>query len=623
MSMKNLLAIGFILAVSLTAYCRPARRMPFTYTQPDGTEITLRTVGDENFHYVYEASTGRPVVKQGATYRYAELDAYGTVCPGKTASGDRETPHDISASLRVIHAMKTAKANTAATAQWGAAQANFGLSASINGVPKNFVLKGDVPCLVVLAQFADRKFTYGTEDIAKRLNAEREQLNSGEHAASARSYYMEQSGGRFKPEFEVCEPVTLSMNAADYSGRETDMVMEALDALPKSIDFSRYDVNEDGAIDNIYVIYAGAWAEEEGGYIWPHNGTILTAKRYDGKIANRYSCASELDYGELMGIGTFCHEFGHVLGLADLYTTADNFPEPADSWTPTYWDLMDTGCDLNYGTTPPNLSVFERYALGWTEPYELQGNEYIYLRAIGSDGRGAMIRNPQNANEVFFFEYRDKTGRDAYHSGEGLLVWHVQFDADSWNSNSVNNSPSNPLVKLVAADGSNGFSDYYAAYFGYDSSLAGDVFPGTAGITEFGENTNPAFLTHSGSAVTLSGGGKATLTEIGEKSISDEKYATFSLGGVPDTDEYRVVIGNEPSGIDEAFADGLRFSVEATGLNIKVTAAVRERVELVDLTGRRVTHGFTDAAGQLTLTADGAGIYILRCGSHAIKLAIK
>lgn len=196
MTKKNLLAIGFMLAISLTAYCRPARRMPFTYTQPDGTEITLRTVGDENFHYVYEVSTGRPVVKHGATYRYAELDADGTVRCGKAASGSREKLHDQATNMKVIRAMKSAKANTAVTAQSADSQSNFGLGTSINGVPKNFVLKGDVPCLVVLAQFADRKFTYGTEDIAKRLNAETEQLNSGEHAASARSYYMEQSGGR-------------------------------------------------------------------------------------------------------------------------------------------------------------------------------------------------------------------------------------------------------------------------------------------------------------------------------------------------------------------------------------------------------------------------------------------
>lgn len=501
---------------------------------------------------------------------------------------------------------------------------HFGLGTAINGVEKNFVREGDVPCLVVMVQFADRTFATERRAIDSLLNAAVGDTTYNNAWGSARNYYIKQSGGKFRPEFDVLGPVTLAGNIADYAGYEAEMVVEALDALVGEADFAKYDVNGDGAIDNVYIIFAGGWSEEESeASIWPHNGTLSYWKRYGGKTVNRYACVSELDDGYPAGIGTFCHEFGHVLGLPDLYTLADNYPEPADAWTPTYWDLMDTGCDANVGTTPPNLSVFERYALGWAQPYELQGNETVYLRSTEAGGRGAMISDPQNPDEVFFFEYRDQSGWDTFHCGAGLLVWHVQYDDASWDNALVNNDPSNPLVRLVAADGSNGYTDYLSAsYYSDDALLAGDVFPGTAGKTEFTPMTSPAFLTHSGSALTFAGGGEAALTDIGEKTLGNDKYLAFSLGAA-DTDATRVIVDPElASGINDVRADGHSCEVNVAGREITVTAQAGERVQVVDSLGRRIACGFTDAEGRFTVAVANPGIYLLRCGQHTVKAAI-
>ena len=175
-------------------------------------------------------------------------------------------------------------------------------------------------------------------------------------------------------------PIKLKHNMAYYGAnggvnnsdiRPQDMVVEASTFAHDSlgVDFSPYDNNHDGQVDFVYVYYAG-YAESYGAAtytIWPHASNLTQQGVYasfDGVVLDRYACSSELRYTtgtEIEGIGTFCHEFGHVLGLPDMYDTMYS------AETLGAWDLMCSGSYCNDSRTPPGFSAYERSTVGWME----------------------------------------------------------------------------------------------------------------------------------------------------------------------------------------------------------------------------------------------------------------
>lgn len=510
-----------------------------------------------------------------------------------------------------------------------AASSNYGLVTTLGSVPKNFVTEGDVPCLVILVQFSDVKFSYSQNVIEQWLNSETPSPQwEGWEGGSVRSYFIKQSRGKFRPHFDVYGTYTSNRTASQCKSNPTGLVVEALQSFSSGIDLKKYDVNGDGAVDNVYMIYAGSGGHLDGGAtIWPANAT--TEASMQGLRVRHVSYANELDNGFLQGIGTFVHEFGHVIGLADLYTTAGNYPSSyTNYWTPTYWDVMDTGCDLYYGYYPPNMSAYELHALKWSEPYEINKREYLYLSSLQDDGRSVMLRNPENQNEVYYFEYRDQKGWDSYHSGNGLLIWHVNYDQQSWNSGSVNNSSTNPLVKIVAADGRSGSSaSYNTIYYKTDEYLAGDPFPGTTGKTEFRGTTEPAFLKADGTGFILADGITVPdISSISEKTLGGKKYMTFSVSGAADREVSHNIVGTDSmaSAIETVDADSeLSFDVLCEGLTMTVKGADEGQITAYDVTGREVARAKVNADGTATITVPSRGIYILRAGAVSVKTVIR
>jgi len=121
------------------------------------------------------------------------------------------------------------------------------------------------------------------------------------------------------------------------------MVIEACRQLNPEVDFLQYDRDGDGYIDNVFVVYAGR-GEASGGSpdcVWPHAWNLSSAEpgsqyTFNGVRLNLYACSNEWelsDHGKgfrPVGIGTFIHEFSHVMGLPDLYSTE----YVKDSFTP-------------------------------------------------------------------------------------------------------------------------------------------------------------------------------------------------------------------------------------------------------------------------------------------------
>ncbi|MDE5749953.1 MAG: M6 family metalloprotease domain-containing protein, partial [Duncaniella sp.] len=288
----------------------------------------------------------------------------------------------------------------------------------------------------------------------------------------------------------------------NYSGddqRPAHMVVEACELLDGQIDFSQYDRDGDGEVDNVFVFYAGR-GEASGGpaeSVWPHAWNVEYgvgySPQFDGVTISRYACSNEYESGRPDGVGTFVHEFSHVMGLPDLYATSYT-----SSFTPGSWSCMDYGPYNNNGCTPPLYGAFERYALGWMEPMEITKPINATLESIGSNKAG--IIKTSKSNEFFLLENRQQVSWDKYIPGHGMLVWHIDYNESVWNSNKVNNTPSHQYVDIEEADGSQS-----------EGSRAGDAFPGTSNVTSFTDNGNPNMKTWSGQAL------NKPITDIAER----------------------------------------------------------------------------------------------------------
>ena len=373
----------------------------------------------------------------------------------------------------------------------------------------NFPTIGNLKGIIILVEFADNSFIEGhdKELFSDIMNGERYSENGA--TGSARDYFMDQSSGLFIPDFDVYGPVKLSRNMAYYGKNDTygqdsnphQMVIEACKYLEEeeNVDFSKYDFDEDGTIDFVYIIYAG-YAESYGASsntIWPHASNITVRGEYhnvSGKLLDKYACSSELKYvsGEVVeGIGTLCHEFSHVLGLPDMYDT-NGISNQLGSW-----DVMDVGNYNNESHTPPSYSAFERSSLGWLELTELDTPaDRIELPELTSSNFAYRVSTPVE-DEFFTLENRQQVGWDAYQPGKGLMIIHVTYEPSAWTNNLVN-SGSIRRYDLVEADGTQG------------NGHATDLFP-NGSVDAFTDYTTPSSLTWNG-----------TPTEKGITMIKDE-----------------------------------------------------------------------------------------------------
>ncbi len=373
---------------------------------------------------------------------------------------------------------------------------------------------------------------------------------------SARDYYLECSQGLFNPTFDVFGPVTLPQprefyGANNSSGNDINpgqMILDACTLLDDEIDFTQYDRDGDGYIDNVFVFYAGMGEASGGGAesIWPHSWTLNQALGYvpefDGLKLDRYACTNEWQGSRPDGVGTFIHEFSHVMGLPDLYATSYT-----GSFTPGSWSVMDYGPYNNDGCTPPLFSAFERHALGWLEPVEIDGPKSATLNSIGNNE--AFIIKCGRDTEYYLLENRQNTSWDTYIPGHGMLIWHIDYAPSIWEANKVNNTPEHQYVDIEEADGTQ-----------TAGSRDGDAFPGTANVNSFTDDTTPSMVTWTGLRLGL------PITDIKE---SASGVITFDVaGGRP---EFPPVTVSPPSDITpESFTASWSESEHACSYQLTV-----------------------------------------------------
>mgnify|MGYP003303356569 FL=1 len=154
----------------------------------------------------------------------------------------------------------------------------------------------------------------------------------------------------------------------------------------------------------------------------------------------------------LAGIGTFCHEFAHTLGLPDFYDT--DYDE-SGGWAAGLWittSLMDGGNSNNNSNTPPFLNSIERMMTGLAEPVTITGNGTYTLEPLHKSNRFYKIETDRK-DEYYLLECREADGWDSHIGGSGMLVYHIDRSTPSaWNYNEVNCNPAHQNADLVEAD---------------------------------------------------------------------------------------------------------------------------------------------------------------------------
>ena len=380
--------------------------------------------------------------------------------------------------------------------------------------------------LVILANFQDVQFRQENTrtEMDSLLNARSYTYHKS--YGSAKRYFEDQSQGAYSPQFDVVGPVMLP-DSLKYYGRNTtsrrgtdakpaDMVLKACSIASQlpGVDFSLYDNNNDGYLDFVYVIYAGFGESDShiDSLIWPASFTMAaavasgytslpssspqSAYTFQGKVISYFAYSAELNYYNTVikptpgydiehplrtGIGMFCHEFSHLLGLPDYYDTSNGI-NYLQYLTPGNWDVMDVGLYDMDGYVPPAYSPHERWWLGWGEPTLLNDSTNVTMVAdhgsaycISRDGSTVLSTTPDT---VYYLENRQLADWDQGLPGHGMLVLRVVYNASIWSANVPNNTGGAPRYIHVPADGTYTYSRTTGVQ-GDD----GDPFPGSANVT--------------------------------------------------------------------------------------------------------------------------------------------
>lgn len=473
---RNLM-LFVVLMMAIAVNAVPAKPgLKRTLQLVDGTMVEALLVGDEYGHY-WRGTDGKAYREDDATGFFQVVDEQA-----------------VKESAKV----KRANANTRRIARL--APRKVGEVGNYTGKKKG---------LIILVNFSDTKFKKAnTKELFQRV-ANESNFTYGNFVGSVHDYFYDQSDGKFDLTFDIVGPVNVSESYSYYGSNDeigedvypATMITEAVKLANNEINYADYDWDNDGYVDQIYVIYAGKGAADGGGSdtIWPHEWDLASAQywgyggsgplKLDGVWINTYACGQELDgvTGEIAGIGTMCHEFSHCLGFPDFYDTDSSGGQGMG-----YWDLMDGGSYNGNGYQPAGYTTYERWVAGWKTPIELTKSKSVTnMKALQDGGEGYIIYNGGNRNEYFILENRQKIGWDASLPGAGLLILHVDYNASSWANNTPNDTPSHQRMTWIPADNVYQYTTYQETkYFSFDG-MATDTYP-YGSNNAFNKSTTPA-----------------------------------------------------------------------------------------------------------------------------------
>lgn len=484
---------------------------PVTMIQPDGTTITVIGHGDEDCHW-YTTTDGILLSRNGNGFYVADISAEGIMTASAQLAHDSAMRSETEIAMTRIQD-RQAFFNALDARKQNARARRIGIGET---TPAYFPHEGSPKAMVILVEFADTPFSVETPSIVfdEYLNTEGEmpnhQNNEKRNYGSVKKYFTDMSDGLFTPQFDVYGPVKLAKNSAyygendkttgsDINSRISEMIEDACDSISKKVDFAEYDQDGDGDVDLVYLIYAG-YSESLSGNssdcIWPKSGTVSLSKTFGGKKIRRYGINNELNYypgykfttnpeitKRINGIGLFCHEFSHTMGLPDLYSQL-----PMDNQAMEYWDLMDGGEYTDNGYTPTPYTPWEKEVMGWMTIETLDEKGKVTL---GVDD--ALKVEDESTDEYIILHNIQNEGWAQKLLGHGMLVYRIDYPKDRVNiGDNPNTIAGRPGITIVPADSL--LITSYRVYSDtptesqpysqteYINSHYGDPFPGSGNV---------------------------------------------------------------------------------------------------------------------------------------------
>lgn len=537
MNMKKLFFTIYMTLLSLQIFAAKAHSLPIVVTQPDGTRLTVILHGDENISW-YTAVDGTLLVKTDSGYYTANvtnggsLEATRQLAHEPLARETAETNLSLAQDRRAFASYadsRLGQTGRIAIIKDESPTQHHGLRASalpsriqIEDNSSLFPHVGSPRALVILVEFTDTTFTItdpkasfndylnnDTGNIANRGHGENKNYKG------VRGYFKDMSFGQFTPEFDIVGPVKLQHPLAYYGAGSNDrmdrLIPDACTAVDDSVDFAKYDANNDGLVDLVYIINAGHSESVTGNStdnIWPKSG-YGSYGTYDGKRVYRYGVNNELNGMEtsrnkyINGIGLFCHEFSHTMGLPDIYATQGSTGFNKDDFGMEYWDLMDGGEYVRSGRYPTAYTAWEREVMGWMSVDTLTDTTHVAMATIDSGdslARACKVINDSVKNEAFYLQNIQQEGWNYGQPGHGMLVYRVSYAKDNVALSDRPNNGIKPRIVIVPADGKVGAAASYANdnnAANYYADMAGDTYPGTTHTDSI-----MSFKTYSDSTIT-------------------------------------------------------------------------------------------------------------------------
>lgn len=467
--------------------------------QPDNSTIELKGQGNGVLHW-YESREGYTVLRdEEGYYRYAVKGENEKLRPSSYQVKENEpAPGDIKKNLffsrEQILEQKEAYFKDSRT----------------KSNPFPFPATGTNNVLVILAEFPDMPSVLAPQAFDDLMNAP-----GFSGSGSFRDYYLDISYNTLDLQSTIVPWVQVSRNMSYYGAnnefgfdiRPEEFVREVLDSVEANgFDFSPYDNDKDGYVDEVVIMHAGYGEQFIGAgdtCIWSHAYSMNDlAVEYDGVVMDNYVICCEL-YGssgsDINNIGTVVHEFAHSLAMPDLYDI-DLDGSGGYALDLNFWDLMAVGSWNNGGATPAGINTWLKQYMGWMTIPIIDTTGTFTLNESFSNQEAYQLNTPVY-NEYFILENRQRTGFDSYLPGHGLLIYHIDLNYPGWLEGTINIDPLHQGMDIEEADD---LRD--------SATLAGDPFPGTAGITSFDSLSVPSSRTWDGNSSNIN---ISNITETG------------------------------------------------------------------------------------------------------------
>lgn len=365
----------------------PSDPTPFQITQPDGSKLFIRLIGDEFFH-CHQTVDGLVIDKNiDGIYEYIDILDNDSICLSGIKANDidkRNTKeNDYLDKIKNKDINKILQEKNKDNIRSHILQEQNIKTLQNKTATQTFTGTKNILCILI--DYQDVAFNKTQTDFNNLMNTP-----SYNSTGSVRDFYLENSYGQLSLNFTVTGPYTADHPMSYYGANDSNgndirpeyLIKEALEKANPYVNYADFDNDGDGVLDGVHVIYAG-YAENIGpidpNRIWPHKGIIsgpfwgLFPYELDGVKITGYSCSSELrdTYGtNICGIGTICHELGHVFGSPDYY---DINREVDGNYDGTgEWDLMGRGSKNGDRNIPAHFNPYTKInTFGWATAQNL------------------------------------------------------------------------------------------------------------------------------------------------------------------------------------------------------------------------------------------------------------